>query len=212
MLTIWGRADSSNVQAVMWCVAELGLEHERIDVGHRFGGTDTREFGAMNPMRTVPVIQDGGEPPLWESGAILRFLAGRYGSDAFWPKDAVARADVDRWAEWAKINVAMGFTGPIFAPLVRQPAATRDEAAVARAVEALDRVLAVADARLGRHAFLVGKVLTLADIQLGHVLWRYYGLDITRADLPNLRRYFDMLSDRPAYREHVAVGYDALRA
>ncbi len=212
MLTIWGRADSSNVQAVMWCVAELDLAHERLDVGHRFGGTDTQKYVAMNPMRTVPVLQDGGDPPLWESAAILRFLAGRYGSDTFWPTDPVARADVDRWAEWAKINVAMGFSGPVFWPMVRVPEAQRDGQAVARAVASLDRVLAIADARLARTGFLAGNALTLADIQLGHVLWRYYDLDIPRADLPHLRRYFEDLSARPAYARHVAVSYAALRA
>jgi glutathione S-transferase len=41
MLTIWGRKTSSNVQALMWCVGELGLSYERIDAGHRYGGTDT---------------------------------------------------------------------------------------------------------------------------------------------------------------------------
>ena len=54
MLEIYGRSDSSNVQAVMWCVAELGLEHIRYDIGHRFGGTNTKEFIDMNPNQTVP--------------------------------------------------------------------------------------------------------------------------------------------------------------
>ena len=211
MLTIWGRADSSNVQAVMWCVGELGLPHDRIDVGHRFGGTDTREFVAMNPMRTIPVIQDGGDPPLWETGAILRFLAGRYGSDSFWPADPVSRADVDRWAEWAKLNVVAGFAGPIFMRLIRTPEPERDMVAIYRAKDALDRILGIADARLERHEFLVGRDFTLADIQFGHILWRYFALDLPRSDLPNLRRYFDTLADRPAYGTHVAVSFDALR-
>ena len=75
MLEIYGRSDSSNVQAVMWCVAELGLEHIRYDIGHRFGGTDTKEFIDMNPNQTVPVIRDKDGLILWESGAILRYLA-----------------------------------------------------------------------------------------------------------------------------------------
>ena len=61
MITIWGRTTSSNVQTVMWAIAELGLEHERIDAGGPFGGLDTPEFAAMNPNRLVPVLRDGGE-------------------------------------------------------------------------------------------------------------------------------------------------------
>ena len=53
MLTIWGRADSSNVQAVMWAVAELGLPYERHDVGHRFGGTDTPEAALIRLWLSV---------------------------------------------------------------------------------------------------------------------------------------------------------------
>lgn len=110
MLTIWGRKTSSNVQALMWCVGELGLDYLRFDVGHRYGGTDSEAFYQLNPNRTVPVLQDGDNPPLWETGAILRYLANRYADDAFWPGDLLARTEVDRWAEWSKQNIALGFT------------------------------------------------------------------------------------------------------
>ncbi len=80
MLTIWGRKTSSNVQALMWGIGELALPYERHDVGHRHGGTDTPSFLAMNPNGTVPVLRDGEGEPLWETGAVLRYLAARYGS------------------------------------------------------------------------------------------------------------------------------------
>ena len=211
MLTIWGRTDSSNVQALMWCVAELGLPHRRIDAGHRFGGTDTPEFLAMNPNGTVPVLQDGDAPPLWETGAILRYLAGRYGPESFWPADPVARADVDRWAEWAKINIALGFTGPVFWPVWRFPE-SRDPVALERALSALDAKLRIAEDRLSRHPFLVGDTLTLADIQFGHILYRYFTIDIARPALPALASYCARLTERPAYRQHVMVSFEALLA
>ena len=75
MLTVYGRTDSSNVQAVMWCIAELALPHERYDLGHRFAGTNTPKFIAMNPNRMVPVLVDGESSALWESSALLRYLA-----------------------------------------------------------------------------------------------------------------------------------------
>ena len=125
MLTIWGRTDSSNVQALLWCVGELGLPCRRIDAGHRFGMVDTAEFRAMNPNGTVPVLQDGDGPFLWETGAILRYLANRYAAAPFWPGEPIARAEVDRWAEWSKINIALGFTAPVFWHVVRTPAHRR---------------------------------------------------------------------------------------
>jgi glutathione S-transferase len=195
----------------MWCVGELGLPYERTDVGHRYGGTDTPDFVAMNPNRTVPVLRDGTGPALWETGAILRYLGSRYGAAPFWPADLDARTEVDRWAEWAKINIALGFTAPVFWRVVRTPAAKQDKAAIATAVNALDQKLTIAEARLVQHDFLVGPEFTLADIQFGHILYRYYDIDINRADLPNLRHYFERLRQRPAFIEHVMVSYEALR-
>ncbi|SKA18393.1 glutathione S-transferase family protein [Consotaella salsifontis] len=211
MLTVWGRKTSSNVQAVMWCIGELGLDYRRIDVGHRYGGNDTPEFLAMNPNGLVPVVRDGDGEPLWESGAILRYLAARYGGDAFWPRDVVRRAAVDMWAEWAKVTVAQAFTVPIFWRVVRTAPKDRDENALAAAVRAFDRLLAIAEVRLAAQPFLAGETLTLADIQFGHVLYRYFEIPVARPALPALRRYYDGLTLRPAYREHVMVSFDELR-
>jgi glutathione S-transferase len=211
MLTVWGRRTSSNVQALMWGIGELGLRYERHDAGHRYGGLDTPEFRAMNPNGTVPVLRDRQEEPLWETGAILRYLAGRYGSASFWPPEGTARAQVDKWAEWAKINVTMNFTVPIFWRVVRTAPANRDHATIAQAVENLNWFLDIAEVRLSRSAFLASDDLTMADIQFGHVLFRYFNIDIERKEHPALRRYFDALSARPAFREHVMVSYEELR-
>lgn len=211
MLKVWGRQDSSNVQALMWCIGELGLAHERIDAGHRFGGTDTPEFKAMNPNQTVPVLQDGDQPPLWETGAILRYLANRYADEAFWPRELLARTEVDRWAEWSKINIAQGFTAPIFWRVVRTAPQDRDPKAISEAVAALEQKLRIAEDRLSRHDHLVSDAFTLADIQFGHILYRYYDIDIARSSLPHLRAYYDRIAARPAFREHVMVSYEDLR-
>ena len=83
----------------MWTVAELDLPYERYHFGHRFGGLDTSEFLAMDPNGLVPVLRDGDGEPLWEAGAIVRYLASRYGRAPFWPQDVSARAHIDKWAE-----------------------------------------------------------------------------------------------------------------
>lgn len=211
MLTVWGRADSSNVQAVMWCVAELGLDYTRHDVGHRYGGTDTAEYLAMNPNGTVPTLRDGSNPPLWESAAIVRYLANVYGSSPFWPDDPVARTNVDRWGEWSKVNVALQFTGAVFWKFTRTAPKDRDPKAIAQAMDALEAKLAIAEAQLKQHAFLAGDDFTLADIMLGHTLFRYFTIEVTRADLPALAAYYARLQERAPFREHVMVSYDALK-
>jgi glutathione S-transferase len=211
MLTVWGRKTSSNVQALMWCIGELALPFRRHDVGHKYGGNRTPEFLAMNPNGTVPVVKDDEDgEPLWETGAILRYLGSRYGGAPFWPQDLGDRTRVDRWAEWSKINIALNFTGPIFWRVVRTAPQDRDEAAIAAAIRALAKKLDIAEGQLSRHAYLAGDDFTLADIQFGHVLYRYFDIAIDRPDRPALRRYYDRLTARPAFREHVMVSYEEL--
>lgn len=211
MLTIWGRKTSSNVQALMWAIGELGLAYQRHDIGHRYGGNNTPEYLAMNPNGTVPVLQDGEDEPLWETGAILRYLATRYAPESFWPADPAKRARVDKWAEWAKINVTLGFTEPVFWRVVRTPPSKQDPVAIAQAIAKLDQILDIAERQLARNVFLAGDDLTLADIQFGHVLYRYFDIAIARPPRPALRRYYDALTQRPAFAEHVMVSYDELR-
>jgi glutathione S-transferase len=165
----------------------------------------------MNPNGTVPVLRDGAGEPIWETGAILRYLAAHYGSAPFWPRDDVARARIDQWAEWAKINITLGFTAPIFWRVVRTAPADQDPVAISQAVAKLDKLLDIAEAQLSRAAFLAGDDFTLADIQFGHVLFRYFDIPIARRPRPTLRRYYDSLATRPAFREHVMVSYEELR-
>lgn len=211
MLTIWGRKTSSNVQALMWCVGELGLPYVRHDVGHRYGGNDTPEFLTMNPNGKVPVVRDDDGEPLWETGAILRYLGSRYGSAPFWPADPVERVRVDKWAEWAKLNTVDQFVVQIFWRVVRTHPRDRDPVAIRNAIDALGRTFDIAEAQLSSNAYLAGSEFTLADIQFGHILYRYFDIQIERPSHPAIRRYYEALVARPAFREHVMVSYEELR-
>ncbi len=211
MLQIWGRKSSSNVQAVMWCIAELGLAYERIDAGFKYGVVDTPAYLSLNPNGTVPTLVDGDNPPLWESAAIMRYLANVHAPDSFWPSDPVRRAATDKWAEWSKLNIALGFTRPVFWQVVRTAPSKQDPSSLKDALAILSRRLDIADAQLAASPFLAGPDLTLADIQFGHCLYRYYDIDIDRQNHASVRAYYDRLCDRAPYREHVMISYEELR-
>ncbi|KQY28147.1 hypothetical protein ASD38_15705 [Caulobacter sp. Root487D2Y] len=210
MLKIWGRRSSANVQKVLWLVGELGLPHEHVPAGGDFGGLDDPAFRAMNPHGKVPVIADGGTV-VWESHAILRYLAATRGADRFWPADPAARAPVDGWMDWAQTALQPAFLGGVFWGGYRTPAAQRDEAAVARALDQTARCLTRVDARLADRPFVVGETLSLADIAIGTHLYRYFELEIDRPALPRLEAWYDRLRDRPAYRQHVMVPFGELK-
>jgi len=210
-LKVWGRKSSSNVQALMWCIGELGLTYERTDAGLIYGHVDTPEYLSMNPNGTVPTVQDGTTPPLWETGAIIRYLANCYAPEEFWPAHPVERANVDKWAEWSKINIALKFTVPVFWRVVRTPLSKRDPVAIEQGLNVLNKFLDIADTELSKSTYLAGEHFTLADIQFGHCLFRYFDIDINRAEHPSVRRYYEALTERAAFQEHVMVSYEELR-
>jgi glutathione S-transferase len=211
MITVWGRATSGNVQIVMWAIGELGLQHNRLDVGGAFGGTDTPEYLSMNPNKLVPTIQDG-DLTLWESAAIVRYLGAKYGDGRFWPTDPTARARIDQWAEWAKTTFSPTLLTGVFWPLIGTREENRDNKALEAAVTRIGGLAKMVEARLAQSPYLGGEHLSYGDCIFGTLLYRYFTLPFERAETPHLRAYYDRLTQRPAYARHAMVSYESLRA
>jgi len=210
MLTVWGRRSSFNVQKVMWLIGELGIEHRHIAAGGQFGGLDRREFRAMNPHGRVPVIDDHGTI-VWESHAILRYLAARYGRGRFWSDDAGERSQVDRWMDWSLTTLQPDFLIGVFWGFYRTPAPQRNWRAIRDKVARCDQHFKLLDRTLADRRFLCGDVLTLADIPAGTSLYRYFELEIERPSVPNMEAWYQRLQQLPAYREHVMIPFGELR-
>ena len=88
MLRIWGRNTSINVQKAMWAVGELKLPHERIDIGGPFGKNNEPAYLTKNPNGLVPTLEEDNGFLLWESNAIVRYLASKYGAGSLEPRSA----------------------------------------------------------------------------------------------------------------------------
>lgn len=204
---VWGRNTSSNVMKVLWCLGELELPFERIDVGGAFGKTDTPEYRAMNPTGTVPTLQEG-DFTLWESNAILRYLAQVHASGSqLWPAEPQARANIDRWMDAQQTLLNRPMSG-VFWGLVRTPAEQRDLTSVAASIEEAARAWSLVEAQLKRHDYIAGSGLTLCDVPWGVHAHRWFGMDyqgLTRPDLPALRAWYDRLCKRSAYQQYVVA-------
>ena len=135
----------------------------------------------------------------------------RYGDDHFWPADPAKRARLDQWAEWAKNTFVRAVIYDVFWILVRTPSAKRDASLLAANVANLGKLAKLADEKLRQGPFLGGEHITFADIMFGHGLYRYYTLNFDRADTPNLDAYYDRLTKRPAFSQHVMVDYSSLQ-
>lgn len=203
MLKIWGRANSINVQKVLWCCAETGVTFERIDAGMQFGVNSTPEYKAMNPNGLVPLINDDGFV-LWESQAIVRYLARKHGLGTLCPADPQVAADADRWMEWYSTTL-WNHMKPIFWILIRTPPEKRNMAEVEDNRQKLAGYLAMADAHLAKNTYLAGSSFTMGDIPLAVLCQRWFNVPIARPALPQLERWFRTVSARAGFQKHCAA-------
>ncbi|MET0971359.1 MAG: glutathione S-transferase [Tardiphaga sp.] len=203
-LQIWGRANSVNVQKVLWCCEEVGAQFERIDAGMQFGRNTEADYLAMNPNGRVPTLVHG-DFVLWESNSIMRYIASIHDAGAtLYPGAPRIRAGLERWLDWT-LTTLQPAERPLFWGLVRTAPADRDMAAIRKATDDNAALWAIIDAQLSRHAFLEGDVFSLADLAIGCYARRWFGVEgITRPTLPHLDRWFDVIAARPGFQNHVA--------
>ena len=201
MIRVWGRNTSVNVQKVMWAIGELDLPHERIDVGGAFGRNKEPAYLAINPNGLVPTLDEDGFY-LWESNAIVRYLAARYGPGKLEPADLRQRSRASSWMDW-QLSVAGPAIFGMFWGLVRTPAEKRDHAAIEASREKTIAAMRIVDAQLGKTAFIAGDALSMGDIPVALMAYRFRRLAPERPRLDNLERWFGLIEQRPAFREHV---------
>lgn len=205
MLKIWGHRRSSCVQKALWACDELGLAFERYDVGGSLGGLDEPDYAALNPNAVIPTLDDGGFV-LWESSAILCYLADRYGVGTLSPTDPTERGEAYRWTFWQGTTLR-----PVMLPLYGEWTAGRPEFRhltsayqKTRAATATWRIL---DAHLADRSYVAGDAFSMGDIPVGIMAHWWYDFPVDHAALPerldNVRRWYDALLERPAFRRRV---------
>jgi glutathione S-transferase len=201
MLKILGRTSSLNVRKVLWTCAELPLPFEREDWGAGFKPTASPEFVALNPNALVPVIQDG-DFVLWESNAIIRYLANRYDGESLYPADPQQRARVDQWIDWQSADLNLSWVYA-FLGLVRQSPAHRDPDEIQRSIKSWTARMAILNGQLeATGAYVAGKQFSLADIPVALSVNRWFNTPFERPDLPAVADYVARLADRPGFASY----------
>jgi len=202
MLKVWGRKNSSNVRKVLWCAEELALPYEREEAGGAFGVVDTPQYRALNPNGRVPMIEDG-DFVLWESNAIVRYLAARYGSDTSWyQRDVCVRAQADKWMDWTTSTFAGPFRD-LFWGMLRTPAEQQDWVLINGASKTCAELLSIVDQALSEKPYLSGDEIGMGDIPLGSFIYAWFEMPLERPSMPNLGAWYERLKQRPAYRNAV---------
>lgn len=169
-MKLYGFPPSPNTRKVLAVAAHIGVPLELHMVDLTKGQSRTPDFLEINPNGRTPVLEDG-EFRLWESNAILQYVAGQKKND-LWPDDLRVRADITRWHCWQLAQFTEGCGGLTFQRVVKPLVGlgAPDPVVVAKSEEAFHRDAKVLDRHLAKHKYLVNDKLTLADFAVAAML------------------------------------------
>jgi GST-like protein len=199
-LYTWGTPNGKKVSIML---EEVGLPYEVHPINLGKGEQMTPEYLAINPNNKIPTIIDsdgpGGQPlKLFESGAILMYLAEKTGK--FWPQDMRKRYEVIQW-----LMFQMGGVGPMFGQAnYFFRLAEKVPYAIERFHKEALRLYGVLDKELAERAYLAGEY-SIADIATYPWVGRHEIHQVKLEQFPNVKRWFDTISTRPAVQRGMAV-------
>jgi glutathione S-transferase len=203
VIKIWGRKTSSNVQKAMFAIGELGLVHERIDIGGPFAKNREPVYLAMNPNGLVPTLEEEDGFLLWESNTIIRYLAARHGAGTLEPADLRTRALAGKWMDWQLSMLGPAIT-PVFWGLIRTPPGERDHKAIADGKVKTIAAVKILDEQFAKTSYAAGEAFSMGDIPIAIMCYRFCALIPERPSLSNFERWYAAIAARKAFRDHVA--------
>lgn len=201
MLKIWGHRQSSCVKKAIWCAEELGLSYEQITVGGGHGGLDDPTYVAMNPNRVIPTIDDDGFI-LWESSAIMTYLAAKHGQGTIYPDDVRQRGEAYRWIHWQG-NVLRPLMLPLFVEWVGMEPQRRHLDSLEQKRRGMEGPWRILDDHLAGRDFVAGADFSMGDIPIGIMANWWYAFPIDHFELPNMEAWYARLRARPAFQKAI---------
>ena len=214
MVKVWGRPTSTNTQRVLWTLDEAGVPYELtlasattgatgyVWQGHApYGVVDSQAYRAMNPNGTIPTIDDDGFV-LWESNAIVAWLARRYAPQLYCESELVfARAM--QWMIWTNHSLDPAMHTLVM-HLERLPLEQRSAATVEAARQDVLRKLELIEAQLRRSRWFAGDDFTIGDIPPAISIQRFLHFRLERPAMPRVEDWMSRLGERAGFKRHVA--------
>ena len=203
-LRILGRANSFNVRKVLWVCDEIGIAYTREDFGRGFAPTNTQDFLKLNPTGQVPVVIDGGRV-MRESNTIVRYLAAKHKAVDLYPEDPAGRQAIEQWMDWVAYDITHALRGAFLGGQLKE--APYDHPwYVEQGQRELVHVMGLLDKHLASNGpYVMGDRFTIADIPVGLVVNRWFSLThpgLKRPDYLALSGYYELMTERPAFRRH----------
>lgn len=200
-MKLYGISGSPNTWKVRATAHHLGIDLAFAEVDIFKGENRTREFLALSPSGRTPVLVDGNFA-LWESNAIMQFLAGLKPND-LWPDDRRARADIMRWQSWQLAHWGKEACEPLIFENMLKPMfglGAPDALAQQRAGQAFTKEAALLDRHLDGRPWLVGDAPTLAEYAVGSYLFLADAARLPVGDHPRLAAWFARVAALPSWQ------------
>ena len=195
-------------------INHLGVECEIVPIDLGRGDQLTPEYRALNPNNKMPTLDDGGFV-LWESNAILFYLAAKRPEHGLWPSDLKAQADVMRWLAWESAHwdaESCGMVAYEKGSKLVLGLGPPDPAFITRGEQNFIRFAGVLDASLRGKAFLASGRLTIADFSIGALVPTAERLGLPTGDFPEIQRWYSGLAALPAWHAALAANDAAIAA
>jgi glutathione S-transferase len=193
---------SPNTRKVLAVIHHLGLNTELETVNLLSGDQMKPEYLALNPNHMTPALQDG-DFVLWESNAIMQYLASAKHGNRLWPLEPKAQADISRWQCWQLAHWGPACDTLIYERLVKHllQLGDPDPAEIAKAEEKFHRFADVLNQHLRERRWIVGDDVTLADLSVGAPLTYGDAAQLPLGDYREIRRWCAGLEEVNAWKK-----------
>ena len=197
MVQLYWLTLSGNSRKAMMCLEEVGETYQAKALDFRNGEHKQPEYLRLNPNGLVPTIVDG-DLVLWESSAILLYLAEKHSDRGLLPEDPAVKAGVYKWLVWQPANF-MPFVRELRQQLLFLPEDQRDPARAEAAKQGIAEKIALVGDDLGDKEHVTGK-FSIADVLfLPHIHYAIHDLGLVMP--PNVQRWYDQVSSRPSWQQ-----------
>jgi glutathione S-transferase len=192
---------SPNGRRAIVTLRQAGLTAEEIIVDFQRGDLTTPDYTKLNPNQKIPTLVDG-DFTLWESNAIMQYLAGKKPEAGLVPRDERGRADVLRWQFWNLAHFAPAVGTFNWENVLKKVfgAGEPDAAKLVQAEKDLARFGAVLDAQLEKRKFVCGEVLTVADLSLACALMYRRPAGVPLEPFAHIRRWMESIESLESWR------------
>ena len=210
-MKLYAVVGSPNCRKVQATISHLGLDVDVEYLDFFAGELRAPDFLAINPNGRVPALVDG-QFKLWESNAIMQYLADKVPNNSLFPRDAQTRADIVRWQCWELAHFNNAYAAITFQTVLKAKLLNQEpnQAVVDYSTEALTEFARILESHLADRDYVVGRAITLADYSIINIEAFKDMIPFDWSAYPRVNAYFERMRSDPCWASTAPENFEAL--